>query len=248
MNLFFTILLAASFQALVSFSGTLLAIFNESRIKQLTHFIVSFAVGALLGVALLDLIPEALELGGMEFKALSFYAFGGIIFFFVLEKFFLWRHNHEGALARESYTELILWGDFLHNLIDGAILALTFMVDVRIGIATTIAVIFHEIPQEISDFGILIHGGLTRARAILYNFLVSLSTIAGALITFAAGSTIEPLLPYALAITAGNFIYIAVADLIPELHESTSLRHTALQILFMGLGALLVVAPEYILA
>ena len=244
MTLFFTILLAASLQALVSFSGALLAIFNESRIKQLTHFVVSFAVGALLGVALLDLIPEALALGGMEFESLAFYTFGGIIFFFILEKFFLWRHNHEGGMARESYTELILWGDFLHNFIDGAIIALTFMVDVRIGIATTIAVIFHEIPQEISDFGILIHGGMSRTRAISYNFLVSLSTIAGALITFAASAVIEPVLPYALALTAGNFIYIAVADLIPELHESTSIKHTALQLLFICLGVFLVIAPE----
>ena len=133
----------------------------------------------------------------------------------------------------------------MHNTIDGVIIGLAFLTDVRLGFLTTAAIIFHEIPQEISDFGVLIHGGLDKKKALLYNFLISLSTIFGVLLTFAVGDLLRPFLPYALLVAAGNFMYIAVADLMPELHESSSMRHGISQIVFIILGAIIVIVPGF---
>ena len=245
MSLFTIILLASFAESVVSFAGGALAILGEARIRRLAHFIVSFAVGALLGVSFLELLPEAIEMASVN--SVLPYALGGIILFFILEKFLFWYHCHDGKdCPAHPYTYLILWGDFVHNFIDGIILALAFLVDVKLGMLTTIAVILHEIPQEIGDFGMLMHGGFSRARALRYNFLVSLSTIAGASLTYAFGGFLEPFLPFALALIAGNFIYIAASDLIPELHESTKISHSLAQVLFIVIGVLLVIAPEFL--
>lgn len=246
MSIFLMIVLAALTESLVSFAGGVLAFFNAERIRKLAHFVVSFAVGALLAVSLLELIPEAAEESTLS--TIMPVVFLGIVVFFILEKFLFWYHCHDGKCPVHTYTYLILWGDVLHNFIDGVIIALTFMADIRLGIMTTIAVIFHEIPQEIGDFGTLLHGGFSRAKALLYNFLVSLSTIVGALLAFAFGSFLEPFIPIALALIAGNFIYLAVGDLMPELHESAKLSHSVAQIAFIIMGALLVIAPEFFFA
>ena len=129
-----------------------------------------------------------------------------------------------GECPVHTYTYLILWGDLLHNFVDGIILAFAFLADFRLGMITTLAVILHEIPQEIGDFGILIHGGMERRKAFFYNFLVALSIVPGAVLTYWFGSMLEPILPYALALIAGSFIYLASTDLMPELHERTSAR------------------------
>ncbi len=222
-----------------------LAIFNEARMRRAAHYVVAFAVGALLSVSLLELIPEAIELSSTD---LVFpFVLVGIVLFFVLEKFLFWYHCHGGECPAHTYTYLVLWGDFLHNFLDGIIIAFAFLADIRLGIFTAIAVIFHEIPQEIGDFGLLVHGGMPRRRALFYNFLVALSVIPGALLTYALGARLEPFLPVALAIVAGNFIYLATGDLIPELHEATGLRHGVIQIVFIIIGALLVIAPEFLL-
>ncbi|TSC78156.1 MAG: zinc/iron permease [Parcubacteria group bacterium Gr01-1014_33] len=258
------IMLASIAESVVSFAGGALAIFEEERIRRGAHFIVSFAIGALLGVAFLELIPEAIKMAGdlgtdsligneivhvINFGAVELvlsFVLAGIFLFFVLEKFLFWYHCHDGHCPVHTYTYLILWGDFLHNFIDGIIIALAFLADPRLGIFTTMAVIFHEIPQEIGDFGVLIHGGMAQSRALLYNFFVSLSTILGAVLTYIFGAFLEPILPIALALVAGNFIYLAATDLMPELHESTRLRHSLAQLLFISIGVLLVVMPHFI--
>jgi len=239
------IVLAALAESLVSFSGGILAFLSHEKIKKFAHFVVSFAVGALLGVALLELIPEAVGMTSLE-MTMPLVLFG-ILVFFVLEKFLFWYHCHDGQCPVHTYNYLILWGDFLHNFIDGAIIALTFMADVRLGVLTTIAVIFHEIPQEIGDFGILLHGGFSKAKALFYNFLISLGTIAGALLAYAFGSFLESYIPFALAIIAGNFIYLAATDLMPELHEpNTKLSHSVAQIALIAFGAVLVMLPDFL--
>ncbi|MEK7162605.1 MAG: ZIP family metal transporter [Patescibacteria group bacterium] len=245
MLLLTAILLSALAASLVSFVGGLFAIFSEEKVRKATHFIVSFAIGALMSVAFLDLIPEALEFSSAQ-KVMPFVLLG-VLLFFLLEKFIFWYHCHDGQCPVHTYSYLILWGDFLHNFVDGIILALTFLVDLRLGLLTTVAVILHEIPQEIGDFGILIQGGFSRAKALWYNFLSATSVILGAILTYAFGSVLEPFLPLGLAMTAGAFIYLAAVDLMPELHESTRLSHTLVQILFILIGALLVIAPEFIL-
>ncbi len=245
MSVFVAIVLASSLESIVSFAGASLAIFSEARIRRATHFVVSFAVGALLSVALLELIPEAVEMGSIE--GVMPFVLGGVVLFFLLEKFLFWYHCHDGVCPVHTYSYLILWGDFLHNFIDGVIIALAFLVDMKLGALTTLAVVLHEIPQEISDFSILIHGGFSRTKALAYNFVVSLATIVGAVVTYFFGAALEPFLPFALAIVAGNFLYLASADLMPELHESTGFWHSTLQIFFIAAGAVLVIVPEFFL-
>lgn len=229
---------ASLFEAIVSFSGALLAIFREEKIKKAAHYIVSFAIGALLGVAFLEIIPESLE--ALSAESVFPLVLAGIIIFFILEKFLFWYHCHEGKCDVHTFTYLILWGDFLHNFLDGVIIALSFMTSSALGWTTTFAVILHEIPQEIGDFSVLLQGGLNKGKAIFYNFFVSLSTMAGAILTYYFGSFFEPVLPYALALVAGNFIYIATTDLMPGLHESSKWWHSLGHIILIILGILIV--------
>lgn len=248
MPLLITILLASLAESLVSFSGGVLAFFNAETIRKFSHFVVSFAIGALLSVSFLELIPEAAEMSSLE--SVMPLVLAGMILFFAVEKFLSWYHHHEvreGKHEIKTYAYLILWGDFLHNFIDGIIIALTFMTDFRLGMVTTLAVIAHEIPQEIADFGVLLHAGFSRLKALMYNFLVSTSTILGALLVVALrGALPDAFIPMALAIIAGNFIYLAASDLMPELQEPAGVWHTLGQIVLIILGAVLVIVPEFI--
>lgn len=249
MTLLATILLASFAESLVSLAGGVLAFLNAGTIRKFTHFAVSFAIGALLSVALIELIPEAAEMSSLEF--IMPFVFVGIVLFFVVEKFLSWYHHHESreeGHEAKTYAYLILWGDLLHNFIDGIIIALTFMTDFRLGVITTIAVIAHEIPQEIADFGVLLHAGFSKRKALIYNFLVSLSTIAGALLAVSfRGALPDAFIPIALAVIAGNFIYLAASDLMPELKESAGVSHTFGQVALIILGAVFVILPEFIL-
>lgn len=247
MPLFLIIILVSFVESLVAFVGGLFAIFNEEKIKRASHFIISFAIGALLGVSFLELIPEAVEMAGGFSELIMPWVLGGIILFFVLEKFLFWYHCHGGVCPVHAYGYLVLWGDFAHNLIDGLIIALAFMVDLRIGFVTALAILLHEIPQEIGDFGILIKAGFARRKALYYNFLSASSVMIGAILTYIFGNFLEPFIPIALALIAGNFIYLATTDLMPELHEATSPLHSLIQIIFVIIGALLVFAPEFII-
>ncbi|MBI2024143.1 ZIP family metal transporter [Candidatus Giovannonibacteria bacterium] len=245
MSLLGAIILSSFAAAFVSLIGGLLPIYNGDKVKGATHYVVSFAIGALFSVSFLDLLPEAIEMSSVEY-AMPF-VLVGVLFFFLLEKFIFWYHCHDGECQVHAYSYLVLWGDFLHNFVDGIILGLTFLVDMRLGFITTIAIILHEIPQEIGDFGILMHGGLSRSKALLYNFLSALSVVAGGILTYFLGSSLEPFLPASLAMVAGAFIYLAAVDLMPELHESTRLSHSLIQIIFILAGAFFVIAPGFFL-
>ena len=239
--MFLPILLAAIAESIISFSGALSVIWSETLARRFAHWVLGFAIGALLGVTFFDILPESVgELGA---EAAFLYVVAGIIFFFLLEKIVLWYHYHREAYDVHPYTSLVLIGDAIHNAIDGVALALAFLVSLPLGIATTIAVLLHEVPQEIADFGLLLRGGYSRKRALVVNFLVSLTTIAGALAAYAVGSWLEPLLPYALALIAGNFLYLALADLLPETHEHKGGAHFAAQAALMIIG----VAVMYLL-
>lgn len=244
MPLFAVIILVSFVESLVAFTGGLFVILKAEAMKRAAHFMVSFAVGALLSVALLNLIPEAIEMASAE-NILPFVLLG-IILFFVLEKSLFWYHCHGGVCPVHTYTYLVLWGDFMHNFVDGIIIALAFLADFQLGVLVSIAVILHEIPQEIGDFSILITGGLSRKKALVYNYFSALSVVIGATITYFLGAWLLPFLPFAIAIIAGNFIYLASADLMPELHEVSSLRHGLVQVLFIVIGALAVILPDFI--
>lgn len=206
-----TILAAVLLVSAISFVGVLYLALREQLLKRLLLSFVSFAAGVLLGTAFLHLLPEVGPAG-------LGWALVGIIAFFLLERF-IWHHCHRIGL--HSFTYLNLVGDGLHNLADGAIIAASFLTSPPLGLAALIAVIAHEIPQEISDFAILIYGGFKRMKALLWNFVSALAAVAGALLVYFLSQAVADLTTGLLPFAAGGFIYIAATDLIPELHKET---------------------------
>lgn len=207
--------------------------------------LISFAIGALLGAAFLEVLPNAIEAHG-DVGAATAIVLVGILGFFVLEKLVLWRHCHDDhceshetrALEHDQGRSglLILIGDTFHNFVDGILIAAAFLQDVRLGIVTALAIVAHEIPQEIGDFLILLHSGYSRRRALVFNLLSSLATLAGGLLAYFALSTVRGVVPVFLSLAAASMIYVAVADLIPGLHKRTELRATLQQVLLITAG------------
>ena len=212
--------------------------------------LVSFAIGALLGAAFLEVLPEAI-IATSDASSTSAIVLGGILAFFVLEKLVLWRHchteaceGHEPPVATHQHQSfdsgrsglLILIGDTFHNFVDGVLIAAAFMESIQLGIITALAIIAHEIPQEVGDFVILLHSGYSRAKALLYNLISSLATLVGGLLSYFALSSAQSAVPVFLALGAASMIYVAVADLIPGLHKRTELNATLQQVLLIGAG------------
>ncbi|HMM55226.1 MAG TPA: ZIP family metal transporter [Candidatus Desulfobacillus sp.] len=207
--------------------------------------LVSYAIGALLGAAFLEVLPQAVAAQG-DIETTAAIVLAGILGFFVLEKLVLWRHCHEDhcegheprAPAHDHGRSglLILVGDTFHNFVDGVLVAAAFMQDVRLGLITALAIIAHEIPQEVGDFLILLHSGYSRLKAFLYNLLSSLATLVGGCLAYFALSPAQGVVPVFLALGAASMIYVAVADLIPGLHRRPELRATIQQVLLIGAG------------
>lgn len=202
----------------VSLFGIFTLAMSGKFLNKIILVLVSFAAGTLLGDALIHLLPEAYSSGN---SLTPVYVLSGIIFFFILEKIIKWRHCHEAGCPEHSHVlpYVILIGDGLHNFIDGMIIAASFLVNVPVGIATTIAVIFHEIPQEIGDFGSLVYGGFSKKKALIYNFLSALMAVIGAILVLILSSKVSGIEIFLAPFAAGGFIYIAAADIIPELHR-----------------------------
>lgn len=203
--------------SLLSLAGVFTLVLKEKALHQILLLLVGFSAGALAGGAFLHLLPESLE--QLPPGATFLYALLGFSLFFLMERLFYWRHCHEGKCDVHAFTYLNLFGDGLHNFIDGLVIAASFIVSVPLGIATSIAVASHEIPQEIGDFGVLIYGGFSKYKALLFNLLSALTAVLGGVIGFYLSSAISGLAVALLPITAGGFIYIAASDLIPELHK-----------------------------
>ncbi len=221
--------------SLVSFVGVFTTLKNQRRLRRVLIYMISFSAGALLGDTFLHLLPEV----GLE-GSTPFYILGGIVLFFVLEKIIHWQHCHshiteEHHVHSFGYTNLV--GDALHNFIDGTIIVAGYLVSLPAGIATTIAVALHEIPQEIGDVGVLLHAGFRKSQALMLNFITALSAILGAIITFVLIRNVDNLQSFLIPISAGGFIYIAGSDLIPELHKhSDKLSRSFIQLLTFLLG------------
>jgi zinc and cadmium transporter len=198
---------------------------------------VSYSVGVLLGVTFLDLLPEAFYAAD-EPQALFGVVLAGILAFFLLEKAALWRHSHhdDDHGAHRSSGLLILAGDAFHNFVDGVLIAAAFLADFRLGLTTTLAVMMHEIPQEVGDFMVLLHAGYQRSRALVLNLAVSLASVAGGLLGYLILDYAQPLVQYALALAAACFIYIAIADLIPHLHRQNRREELWWQIVLIAAG------------
>jgi zinc and cadmium transporter len=214
------------------------------------NVLISYAIGALLGAAFLEVLPHALEHGDAQRMAGT--VLFGILVFFLLEKLVLWRHcHHDHCEAHDAHAPahdhgrsglMILVGDTFHNFVDGVLIAAAFLENTQLGIVTALAIIAHEIPQEIGDFLILLHSGYSRARALAFNLLSSLATMLGALLAYFALSELGEWVPYLLCFAAASMIYVAVADLIPGLHKRTELKATLQQIslICLGVGSVIV--------
>ena len=219
--------------------AALLLLFPEGTRRTLLPCLLSYATGTLLGAAFLGMIPHALQQATPV--AISGTVLVGIVLFFVLEKIVIWRHCHDTECeVHSSAGPLILIGDAFHNFVDGFVIAAAFLTSVPLGIAASLAVIAHEIPQEVGDFAILLENGYSRTRALILNSLSSLTTLPGAVIAyFFLGATREAV-PFILALSAASFIYIAIADLVPSLHRQTGLKATLMQFVLMlaGIGTI----------
>lgn len=229
--------------SLVSLIGVFTLSFKEEIIKKYIDLFISLAVGALLGDAFIHLIPEAFE-KNINPLAPSLLIIFGILIFFTMEKFLHWHHHGEDKEVDHIHPvgKLLLFTDGFHNFIDGIIIGVSFLISIPIGIATTLAVILHEIPQEIGDFAVLIHSGYEKKRALFLNFISALTAVLGLIIALIFGSVAQVFSIWVLPIAAGGFIYIAVADLIPELQKTKEFNYSILQILTVLLGIGIMVA------
>jgi zinc and cadmium transporter len=230
--------------SLISLVGLFTLSLREDVLRKALFLIISLAAGALLGDAFLHLLPEAFE--NANPLAVSVFALAGVLSFLILEKFLHWHHSHGDESSEEHARihplgHLVIVSDGVHNLVDGVAIGAAFLVSPEVGIATTIAIALHEIPQEIGDFGLLLHAGFSRVRALAMNFLSALTAFAGVGIAFWLAQMSETLVPLIAAFAAGNFLYIALADLVPEIHKTRGGTRGAAQFLVIlaGVGAML---------
>ncbi len=240
--------------SLISLIGATALAVNTALLSRSLFVMVSVAVGALFGDAIIHLIPEAFESIANPTHA-SLYVLAGILGFFILEKFLLWHHHHDAEDEHEGHVMLrdesgkirplgylILLSDGIHNFVDGVIIGAAYLVSVEVGIATTVAIALHEVPHEFADFALLIHSGFSRARALALNFLSALPAVLGTVAVFFMRDLDATIVPIAVAIAAGNFLYIAGSDLVPELHKHSGIRNALAQFFFILIGIGLMLA------
>jgi len=238
----FWILASTFLVSLISLIGILTLAIKENLLQEILFCLVGFSAGALIGSAFLHILPECLE--NSKSTVVFSYLILGIIIFFIMERFLHWRHCHEkGVCKTHAFTYLTLVGDGFHNFVDGMVIAASFVASIPLGVVTTLAIILHEIPQELSDFAILVYGGFTKKKALLFNFISALTAIIGALVGYFISDYIHNFSNFVLPLTAGGFIYIATSDLIPELHKENDLKRSMiafsaflLGIIFMALA------------
>lgn len=245
MSVFAWIITASIAGGILSVLSAALLALNPRSLKYV-GVMVSYAIGALLGAVFLDILPEAIKLTS-NVAALSATLLGGILLFFILEKLVLWRHcHHDHCEAHEPKIAvehdhgrsglMIMVGDTFHNFVDGIIIAAAFLTDIQLGIVTSMAIIAHEIPQEVGDFAILLHSGYSKVKALKLNLISSFASVAGAVLGYFTLQTMQAWIPSLLAVAAASMIYVAVADLIPGLHKRAQLKDTLQQVSLILLG------------
>lgn len=238
MNVLILILLATVINGLMAFVGAITLFLQSRTFEKLLKYLVAFSAGTLFAGALFHLIAEAIEDTGIQ---LTFYfVTAGFCFFFILERYLWWHHCHEGECEVHPVSYLVLIGDGIHNFVDGAIIAGSFLIDIRLGLITTLLILMHEIPQELGDFAILVYSGIEKQKALLYNFLSQITSVMGGLIAYFTISALD-ISVYLLSFAAGGFLYISASDLVPELHRDAD-RLSSLKsfILFLAGIALMV--------
>lgn len=224
--------------SLISLVGIFTLLFREGWLNKVLFVLIGFSAGGLIGGAFLHLLPEALEQASST--VIFYYFILGFVAFFILERYFHWRHCHEGVCSVHAFTYLNLIGDGIHNFTDGLVIGASFIVSVHFGIITSLVIIMHEIPQEIGDFGVLVYGGFSRLKALCYNFITALTCILGTVIGYFISANIHNFSPFLLPFTAGGFVYIAACDLVPELHKQENLKKSALSMLSFLCGILFI--------
>lgn len=244
MNELVYILGATLFVSLISFVGVFTLAMKKKDLEKSILLLVALSAGALMGGAFLHLIPEAVESSIGE-NVFLFVLIGFIAFFFI-EKVLHWRHCHEEHCEVHSFAYMNIFGDGVHNFIDGLIIAASFMVDVHVGIVSTTAIILHEVPQEIGDFGVLLHGGFSRAKALLLNFVSALTAIVGGIVGYILSGVAETFTLMLLPFAAGGFIYIAASDLIPELRNEKKIDRSLLIFLTFLIGVFMMYAVKFL--
>jgi zinc and cadmium transporter len=232
-------LIALGLSVLGGLGGLLVAsgilLINDSRRARLIPWLVSYAVGALLGVSMLAILPQALD--SLPPSRVFGTLLVGILGFFVLEKLVLWRHCHiHDCEVHDGSVFPVVVGDAFHNFVDGAVIAAAVLTSIPLGLSTAIAVAAHEIPQEVGDFAILLHAGYSRGRALMLNLMSALASAIGAICALVAFNVVPLILPYFLALAAASFLYVAMADLIPGLHRGRTDAHSMRQILLIAAG------------
>jgi zinc and cadmium transporter len=255
MNELVLILIATAGSGLLSaaVAGSFVALPDALRARALPH-LVSFATGALLGAALLALVPHALE-GADEDRlhAIGATLVAGIGLFFVLEKFLLWRHCHTDDCEehgvgehhrRASSGTLVLIGDAIHNSLDGVMIAAAVLADPHLGLVAALAIAAHEIPQEVGDFAVLLHAGMSRRKAMFWNLAVSLTAVIGGVAGYFALREVQAVQPYVLAVAAASMLYVAMSDLIPSLHRKVDTKASLAQFFWITIGVLVIVLAE----
>lgn len=240
MNWFY-VLISVVLISLASFAGALTLSIKAKLLNKVLIYFVAFSAGALIGDVFLHLLPEAAP-NGFDLN-ISLAVFLGIALFFVLEKILRWRHCHEVNCTDhpKHLGTMNLVGDGVHNFIDGVLIASSYLISIPLGISTTLAVLLHEIPQELGDFGILLHSGFSKRRALLFNALSAAIAILGAVLIGLLGKNIDNIATWMVPFTAGGFLYIALSDLVPELHKEENYKKSLLQFIFVTLGVLVMV-------
>lgn len=227
------ILLSTLIISLIAFNGAFTLSSNDELLRKALLVLVSLSAGTLIGGAFIHLLPEAAAVSGPDIIS---FALVGFLFFFVIEKVLMWHHCHDGVCDVHTFSYMNLIGDGVHSVIDGLIIAASFVVSIPLGFATTVAIASHEIPQEIADFGVLVYAGFTKKKALALNFLVALATVVGGVVGFFIASQASDIANALLPFAAGGFIYIAATDLLPEIKKETALRKSVTTLMVFVLG------------
>ena len=244
----FLIFIATGIVCLFSLSGIFALSLKEKTLHSILFFLIAFSAGSILGAAFFDLLPEAMEM--MDESVVFIYIALGFVAFYFLERFIYWYHGHghysdiieheDERAATKGFAYLNIIGDAIHNFIDGMIIAASFTVGAHVGVATTVAVIFHELPQEMGDYGILIYAGFEKTRALMLNFAAALSVVVGGIFASFYLETVEAFSGTLIAFSAGAFIYLAASELIPELKEEEDFRRAVIQFIIFIVGLVLI--------
>ena len=234
---------------IAGFISFILAIIFANKVsKTTTNNMVSLAIGTLLGAVFLEILPHALELS-QDHHNIMFAVLIGILSFFILEKLLIWRHCHGNhceahavgtQISKDKKGSLIFVGDLFHNFVDGILITSAFLVNINLGLITALAIIAHEIPQEMGNVSILLHSGYSKLQAIYFNLIASVATLGGAVLSYFILESFQDLIPYILAIAASSMLYISVSDLMPGLHEKTELSDSSLQVSLISIGVLII--------